>query len=100
MALIHDYVMIALPWVTKVFLACGGDFWCWPKAETSSAVGRIHERRSREKKRAGHYIDLTETGIRARQVSGTQGTFAQQNSCTLRVHGYSFQLYCLGNSFL
>ena len=100
MALIHDYVMIALPWVTEVFLACGGNFWCWPKAETSSAVGRIHGRRSREKKRAGHYIDLTETGICARKGSGTQGTFAQQNSCTLRVHGHSFQLYCLGNSFL
>ena len=46
-----------LPWVPEVFLACGGKFRCWPKADTSSAVGRSHERRSREKKafRAGHY---------------------------------------------
>ena len=36
---------------------------------TSSAVGRSHERRS-----AGHYKDLTETGNRARKVSDTQGT--------------------------
>ena len=33
------------------------------------AVGRSHERRS-----AGHYKDLTETGNRARKASGTQGT--------------------------
>ena len=32
------------------------------------AEGRSHERRS-----AGHYKDLTETGNRARKVSGTQG---------------------------
>ena len=32
------------------------------------AVGRSHERRS-----AGHYKDLTETGNRARKASGTQG---------------------------
>ena len=38
-----------LPWVPEVFLACGGNF------------------------RAGHYKDLTETGNRARKVSGTQG---------------------------
>ena len=37
-------------------------------------VGLSHERRSREKKRAGHYKDLTETGNCARKVSGTQGT--------------------------
>ena len=49
-----------LPWVPEVFLACSGNFRCWPKADTSSAVGRIHE-------------DLTETGNRARKVSGTQG---------------------------
>ena len=56
-----------LPWVPEVFLACGGNFRCWPKADTSSAVGRSHEFR------AGHYKDLTETGNRARKVSGTQG---------------------------
>ena len=38
-----------LPWVPEVFLACDGNF------------------------RAGHYKDLTETGNRARNVSGTQG---------------------------
>ena len=61
---------VNLPWVPKVFLACGGNFRCWLKADTSSAVGR-----SREKKafRAGHYKDLTETGNRARKVSGTEG---------------------------
>ena len=46
-----------LRWVSEVFLACGGNFRCWPKADTSS----------------GHYKDLTETGNRARKVSGTQG---------------------------
>ena len=40
----------SIPWVPEVFLACGGNFRCWPKAETSSAVGRSHERRSREKR--------------------------------------------------
>ena len=53
-------------WVPEVFLACGGNFRCWPKADTSSAVARSHERRS-------HYKDLTETGNRARKVSDTQG---------------------------
>ena len=38
--------------------ACGGSFRCWPKAEAF---------------RADHYKDLTETGNRARKVSGTQG---------------------------
>ena len=32
----------------EVFLARGGNFWCWPKADTSSAV---------------HYKDLTEPEI-------------------------------------
>ena len=58
-----------LPWVPEVFLACSGNFRCWPKADTSSAVGRSRE------KNAGHYEDLTETGNRARKVSGTQGIF-------------------------
>ena len=39
----------SVPWVPEVFLACGGKFRCRPKADTSSAVGRSHERRSREK---------------------------------------------------
>ena len=38
-----------LPWVPEVFLACGGNFRYWPKAE-----------------------DLTQTGNRARKISGTQ----------------------------
>ena len=59
-----------VPWVPEVFLACGENFRCWPKADTSSAVGRRHERRSREK----NYKDLTETGNRARKISGTQGS--------------------------
>ena len=28
-----------VPWVPEVFLACGGNFRCWPKVDTSSAVG-------------------------------------------------------------
>ena len=32
-----------LPWVPEVFLACGGNFRFWPKADTSSAVSRSHE---------------------------------------------------------
>ena len=49
-----------LPWVPEVFLACGGTFQCWPKAEATSGE-------------AGRYKDLTETGNYARKVSGTQG---------------------------
>ena len=37
------------------------------------AEGRSHKRRSWEKKRVGHYKDLTQTGNRARKVPGTQG---------------------------
>ena len=33
-----------VPWVPEVFLACGGNFRCWPKADTSSAVGRSREK--------------------------------------------------------
>ena len=62
---------MALPWVPEVFLACGGNFRCWPKANTSSAVGRSRE---------GHYKDLTETGNRARKVSGTQGKMAPKET--------------------
>ena len=29
---------MTLPEVTEVFIACGGDFRCWPKADTSSTV--------------------------------------------------------------
>ena len=59
---------ITLPWVPEVFLACVGNFRCWPKADTSSALGRG---------RAGHYKDLTETRNRARKVSSTQGSISK-----------------------
>ena len=36
-------ITINVPWVPEVFLACGENFRCWPKADTSSAVGRSHE---------------------------------------------------------
>ena len=62
------------PGYQRFFSRAAGIFGVWPKADTSSAVGRSHERRSRVTiKRAGHYKDLTETGNRARNVSGTQG---------------------------
>ena len=51
----HLYKGYYLPWVLEVFLACGGNFRCWPKAEATSG--------------------LTETGNRARKVSGTQGSY-------------------------
>ena len=67
-----------LPWIPEVLLACGGNFRCWPKADTSSALGRSHERRSREKNFSRRslylYKDLKESRNRARKVSGTQGT--------------------------
>ena len=28
--------IVRLPWVPEVFLACGGNFRCWPKAEGTS----------------------------------------------------------------
>ena len=52
------FVNLGIPWVPEVFLACGRNFRCWPKAEATSV---------------GHYKDSTETGNRARKVSGTQG---------------------------
>ena len=55
-----------LPWVPEVFLACSGNFRCWPKADAS---------RPKMCRPSGHYTDLTETGNRARKVSGTQGIF-------------------------
>ena len=55
-----------LPWVPEVFLACSGNFRFWPKADTS---------RPKMCRPSGHYTDLTETGNRARKVSGTQGIF-------------------------
>ena len=60
----HSVDSGSLPWVPEVFLARGGNFRCWPKADTSSAVEAA-------RKNSGHYKDLTETGNRARKVSGT-----------------------------
>ena len=34
-----------LSWVPEVFLAYDGNFRCWPKADTSSAVGRSYQQR-------------------------------------------------------
>ena len=34
-----------IPWVPEAFLAYGGNFRCWPKADTSSAVGRGCEKK-------------------------------------------------------
>ena len=53
---VFHFSWVLLPWVPEVFLACGGNFRCWPKANTSSAK---------------------ETGNRARKVSGTQGRVLQ-----------------------
>ena len=53
-------LLFTLPWGTRGFLACGGNFRWWPKADTFS-------------RRPVHYKDLTETGNCARIVSGTQG---------------------------
>ena len=60
------------PWVPEVFLACGGNVRCWPKADTSSAVGRSREKNFLRWSQK----DLPEIGNRARKVSGTQGTFS------------------------
>ena len=59
-------LFFTLPWVPEVFLACSGNFRCWPKADAS---------RPKMCRPSGHYTDLTETGNRARKVSGTQGIF-------------------------
>ena len=55
-----------LPWVPEVFSTGGGN--------TFSAEGRTHERCK----------DMTETGNRARKVSGTQG-MAWQTDANIRV---------------
>ena len=43
------------------------------RESTLDTRGFSGARRSREKKRVGHYKDLTEIGNRARKVSGTKG---------------------------
>ena len=58
MKLFYIYFMILLPWVPEVFLACDGNFRCWPKAEPTSSE---------------------ETGNCARKVSGTQGMTLQEH---------------------
>jgi len=57
-----------VPWVPEVFLACGGNF------------------------RTGHYKDLTETGNRARKVSGTQGSNCAKSEKTLESTPFSGEL--------
>ena len=71
------WLLSALPWVPEVFLAWGGNFRCWPKTEATSveAAGKTC--------RAVHYKESTETGNRARKVSGTQSMSALTNSCFL-----------------
>ena len=41
--------VVVLPWAPEFFLACGGNFRCWPKADTSSAIGQSNEQQGREK---------------------------------------------------
>ena len=56
----HFRLIKLYPGYQRFFSRAAGIF-CWPKADTSSAVGRSYERR---------------TGNRARKVSGTQGNQA------------------------
>ena len=67
---IKSLLVCSVPWVPEVFIACGGNFRCWPKGEAARKTFRFSTRKAF---RAGHYEDLTETGNRARKVSGTQG---------------------------
>ena len=60
------------PGVPEVFLACGQNFCCWPKADTPSGC-RPKPRVANLREKTGHYKDLTETRNHARKVSGTQG---------------------------
>ena len=55
------------PGYQRFFSRAAENFRCGLKADTSSAVGQSHER-------AQVTIDSTETGDRARKVSGPQGT--------------------------
>ena len=38
--------MHTVPWVPEVFLACGGNFQCWPKADTFSATSGKEARKN------------------------------------------------------
>ena len=53
-----------LPWVQEVFLACGENFRCWPKADTSSAIGEATKTRQKPEtaleKSPVPRVDLTE----------------------------------------
>ena len=83
--LVWGWLLFRLPWVPEVFLSCSGNFRCWPKADTSSA--------------AGHYKDLTETGNRARKVSGTQGIFrSKRERVSGKVSNQRVVISCLANS--
>ena len=37
---VSNAISVTLPWVPEVFLACGGYFPCWPKAEATSGKPR------------------------------------------------------------
>ena len=51
----------------------------------------VHERRSRLKKRAGHYKDLTETRNRARKVSGTQRITSRMRTIEMTIIRFRFR---------
>ena len=81
----RTWIQCTKPWsYPEVFLACGRNFWCGSKADTSSAIGGSHEQPS-----TGHYKDLTETRNCARKVSGTQGILSKLHAlawCSMYVN--------------
>ena len=56
-----DETHLHLSWVPEAFVARGGNFRCWPKADTSPAVGRLAE---------------TASGKAARKTSGAERCFS------------------------
>ena len=68
-----------IPWVPEVFFACGGNFRCWSKADTSSVVGR-----SREKKRFARFTIKTwqklETALEMSLAPGVRTEWHGRNS--------------------
>ena len=62
--------MVSITLGTRGFSRVQREFFVW--AEGRHIFGR------RPRPRAGHYKDLTETGNRARKVSGTQGRGASK----------------------
>ena len=78
---LHLYTGYYLPWVPEVFLACGGNFRCWPKAGAKSG--------------------LTETGNRARKVSGTQGSYYSVKEHLFVCSSFSVSIIaCVADGFL